>query len=907
MKKQNRIFAVLMTLAMLLGVFAFAIPFSVAADARPIELEKNADIVINGVTFRVDALTSNPGSAVLVNPDGTVTVRLKNGDMFWMPNVTIDEQSEATLKVSMSAGLNNAYSQQASGFTFNIKPTQTGVWGTDSTDECTTVAHRTARRLGVYGATLNSATSNGAFTKNYLHIQLSDTQYRDNNGFNIGDGCWGPGKTLITKTAIVDGEMNVTFINATDGTEKTIYTVVDSSTANGMAYTGPIGFFMDWASIEGYCDYKIEEFTVKNALVDGVRCDFDLSESLAYDQISAPNMTFAGEAKATFDESDVDLSFEFAVDASVSETAELVVKRGETEIARSALNTLQKATSGAYIWATALENVQKTEIMTFTLELNGETVERSKLTYGLGSAYQDYLNSLGEPVSQDKLNAVSYSENFEGLNMTLAPGENIVNGQRWYYVKNSVNGSARITNGKLYITGNSFDRILFLDQVYDHVNYRFSMSVNYDQVPEIAQVEGEGEDAEIIGATGYVGGIFNLQEADGSGNQNALISAVTPDCLYLKQIIIKADGTITYKDERGDCPIEQTAGERGLWSQYWNAVQPGAQFYLYAYSGISNVTSGNFGVIPRNADQSMKGWGNCWGASKSYRTGVMGIFLGEGQASAYIDDIKVEVAGTLIKVDGNDYPIWGEGEVKVSTLERNGEKFIYATVNGELKYAGDTIYANRKTQITTSQIAISTRKVVADGETGLKWKTEINKADYDRIAADENIKSIQLGTVVAPTSAISGGSIKNVAGVTDIAAGSEWSATSATTYTFEGVRTIAKAERDTSYSGVGYLKITMQDDTVVYVYSDYVTRNHAFALSDLVKTFHDDDDTSNQETDPANTQTNENNGTSSPDDTTETAKAKKKGCGSTVLGAGAVMMVAILGSACVFTRKKKED
>ena len=142
----------------------------------------------------------------------------------------------------------------------------------------------------------------------------------------------------------------------------------------------------------------------------------------------------------------------------------------------------------------------------------------------------------------------------------------------------------------------------------------------------------------------------------------------------------------------------------------------------------------------------------------------------------------------------------------------------------------------------------------------------------------------------------------------DIAAGSEWSATSATTYTFEGVRTIAKAERDTSYSGVGYLKITMQDDTVVYVYSDYVKRNHAFALSDLVEMFHDvEDDTPNQGTDSANTQTNENNGTSSPDDTAETAKAKKKGCGSTVLGAGAVMMVAILGSACVFTRKKKED
>ena len=129
-------------------------------------------------------------------------------------------------------------------------------------------------------------------------------------------------------------------------------------------------------------------------------------------------------------------------------------------------------------------------------------------------------------------------------------------------------------------------------------------------------------------------------------------------------------------------------------------------------------------------------------------------------------------------------------------------------------------------------------------------------------------------------------------------------ATSDTAYTFEGVRTIAKAERDTSYSGVGYLKVTMKDDTVIVVYADYVTRNHAYALSDLVSIFHDNEDPT-PGTDSGNTQTGEPGGSETPEGTIEPVKKKKKGCGSTVLGAGAVLAVAMLGGICAFTRRKE--
>ena len=102
-------------------------------------------------------------------------------------------------------------------------------------------------------------------------------------------------------------------------------------------------------------------------------------------------------------------------------------------------------------------------------------------------------------------------------------------------------------------------------------------------------------------------------------------------------------------------------------------------------------------------------------------------------------------------------------------------------------------------------------------------------------------------------------------------------------YIFEGVLPIAKDARDTSYSGVGYVKVTMKDGKEVVVYADYIARLHAYALSDLVETFVDDE--------PA----------PAPQE-----PAEENGCGSAVLGGGAILMIAVLGGACMVRKKKYE-
>ena len=905
MKNRNRIFAILMSLAMLLGVLAFAIP--AAADETPasIPMASNTDVVLDGITFRFDPLGTHPNSKAEVNADGTITLTMREGDLFWIPSVTIDAQSEldmSVLMVSNNGGKNNC--QMASGVAWKVDAGDNNAWGEDA-DNTNILNLQTNARRRICNGTVYQM-SHDQITK--VGVQAGNTDSNAALAAFIGTRkLWECGKVLRMKVYVKNDE-GTDYVRGdicnVDGDVLTYDYYALSDTAP-KTMEGSVGYCVNWdgdGSNDGDMVITIQSFTVKNALINGTRGDFDLISVLKNSELEAPAMSFAGTTAAEFYENNVELAFELGVDASIPETVELVVKRGTVEIARSALSALEKGTNG-YLWETELEGVEKTETMTFSLESAGALVERSELTYALGAAYQAYLDSLGEPVASNLLNTVSYAEDFDGLNMTLVPGENIVNGQKWLYIRNSEDGSAVIKDGKLYFSGSHYDRILFVDQLYDHINFRYLLDVCYDSAPEVPVTENE----ETTGAYGYIGAAVNVPLELIDEKQNIGIAAFTPNYLYLKHAYFDESGVLHMQDEKGDLAVmPNDQRPAGAWSQYWQAVKPGETFMMRVFSGIADVANGNFGAIYADpATGSTKGgWGNNYSMAKSYRTGVIGLIAGEGQASATIDNIKVEVVGNKIKVDNEDFYIWGDGKVAVSALERSGEKLIYATVDGALKYAGDTVTATRKTQITTSQVSLTTRKTTADGETGLKWRTEIGKADYDRLAADENVKSVELGTVVIPTANVAGGLTKEAAGVTDIAAGSDWAATSDTVYTFEGVRTIAKAERDTSYSGVGYLKVTMKDDTVIVVYADYVTRHHAYALSDLVSVFHDNDDPT-PGTDPGNTQTEEPGGTDASEEPAAPEKPKKKGCGSTVLGAGAVLTVAILGGACVWIRRKE--
>ena len=91
----------------------------------------------------------------------------------------------------------------------------------------------------------------------------------------------------------------------------------------------------------------------------------------------------------------------------------------------------------------------------------------------------------------------------------------------------------------------------------------------------------------------------------------------------------------------------------------------------------------------------------------------------------------------------------------------------------------------------------------------------------------------------------------------------------------------------------------MTDGKEVVVYSDYIARNHAFALSDLVEEFTDDEtETGNN----AGADTGSNDATSETQGTNE----EEKGCGSSVAGIGIVLAVTGMAAFAV-TRKSKEN
>ena len=415
MKNKAGFFAVLTLFAMLFGIIAMILPVA-ADDPQPKLLANNTDITVDGVTFRFDPLGTHPNSKAVANPDGTVTLTMREGDLFWIPSVTIDEQSEldmTVLMVSNNGGKNNG--QMASGVAWKVDAGDNNAWGED-TDNTNILNLQTAARRRICNGTVYRM-SHDQITN--VGVQAGNTDNNATLAAFIGSRrLWECGTVLRMKVYVTESdEKNIVRGDICDEAGEVLtYDYYELSGTSPKVMSGSVGYCVNWdgdGSNDGDLVITIKNFTVKNALINGTRGDFDLVTALDYSKLDAPAMTFAGDVQVSFDETDAELTFEFKVEESIPETAELVVKRGETEIARSALNTLNKGTAG-YLWTTELTDVEKTDLLSFRLEAAGELIERTKLTYGLGAAYQAYLDSLGEPISSDKLNAISYSESFDG-------------------------------------------------------------------------------------------------------------------------------------------------------------------------------------------------------------------------------------------------------------------------------------------------------------------------------------------------------------------------------------------------------------------------------------------------------------------------------------------------------------
>ena len=320
MKNRNRVFAILMSLAMLLGVFALAIP---AAADEPVAMAKNKKVYVNGIAFRFDPLSTHSNSKAEINADGTVTLTMQQGDLFWIPSVTIDAESEldmSVLMVSNNGGKNKG--QMSSGVAWKVDAGDNNAWG-ENTDNTNLLNLQTNARRRIVNGTV-SQMKGGSSTK----IGVYSTQQDSNEklaAFVYGSNkVWGCNTVLRMKVYVTDNEGTDIVrgdLCSADG-EVLTYDYYALGTAP-KTMEGPVGYGVNWSgdnSDAGDMVITIQNFTVKNALVNGVRADFDMVSLLRDHEIEAM-MEFANAPAAVFEENGAEIDFEFDVHSSVPETA----------------------------------------------------------------------------------------------------------------------------------------------------------------------------------------------------------------------------------------------------------------------------------------------------------------------------------------------------------------------------------------------------------------------------------------------------------------------------------------------------------------------------------------------------------------------------------------------------------
>lgn len=237
-------------------------------------LPGNTDYIVNGIKLRMDYVTpAHIYASLVINEDGTVTIRGNRGDLFWLPNVEIDSTSIISTSVTMDYA--PEHKKASAGTVFNVQAK--GAWDAVS-DTAMIAALRpidgtgSRRTLGAIDYT--SATNSGGYISGG---ELSEKYYTPTNT-TFGD-TWAVGamvKTTISQNAET-GEVTAVFNDSND------QLIIDAKYTNAeYPFEGPVGYMTHWSSSSDYYSYTIHEYKITNAIVNGVKvAEFDLIAELA--------------------------------------------------------------------------------------------------------------------------------------------------------------------------------------------------------------------------------------------------------------------------------------------------------------------------------------------------------------------------------------------------------------------------------------------------------------------------------------------------------------------------------------------------------------------------------------------------------------------------------------------------
>lgn len=321
----------------------------------------NTNVEINDIIVRMDYPTpSHSPTTLTLCSDGSIIMRGNRGDLFWLPNVEVTENSVLTTTVTMDSATDHL--KASAGTIFNIDAN--GAWD-NAADTAIIAALRpyngnSRRSLGAIS--YQSATTSADYTK-----ILSDVNYTPTNA-NFGN-TWALGAsvtTTISKTA--DGTVKAVF---TDGNGDLI---VDASYNNDQyPFEGAVGYMTHWSNSADYYQYTISEFTITNALVNGELVEeFDLVAEIA--EYMNPTKGVTDEAISLSLDGTIGLNFAFNADAGVPAGATVVATMNGKVVAEQAV------VSGANVVTAPVNAKEMNDDVNFAIMLDGEVYDNHSYT-----------------------------------------------------------------------------------------------------------------------------------------------------------------------------------------------------------------------------------------------------------------------------------------------------------------------------------------------------------------------------------------------------------------------------------------------------------------------------------------------------------------------------------------------
>ena len=324
-------------------------------------IEPHTEFEVDGKTYRFDPLDGHAYSRCLLMPDGSIRLRIRPGDLFWMPETRGAEG--AVLKATMleNEGQNNTSDLYAS-LAYNVDVGDDGIWAADD-DSAYLAVWKTNRERRICTITKKQIVDGATPTSigKLSNTKFSDSSYADR---------WYKGETISIELSKADSYKDVTgdaaVVSFKDATGNEIMDDYHAISAGGYALNGCIGFVVPWTrNATSYSCFDILELTAVMPATAGVSDE-------------AVNLSLNGT-----------IGLNFAFNATNLAGATVVAKKNGVEVVN------QPVVNGENLVTVPVNAKEMTDAVNFSIMVDGEVFDDKSYTWSVAE-YAAELKKLSE-------------------------------------------------------------------------------------------------------------------------------------------------------------------------------------------------------------------------------------------------------------------------------------------------------------------------------------------------------------------------------------------------------------------------------------------------------------------------------------------------------------------------------